>query len=159
MNEGFRFGRLIASNCEGFIKTTKSIYIVAKWIKAVDCYLDDATCSCDDDAKVEIVTNEKDNGDKKNWLSSTHLWNTNENLEIMEEKDERRAVLSPKSRSHHNNRHLGSKRDSLFRNKGIRRNHQESSSNSHGNIDCVNSITEGKFSVSLICETATLVMT
>ncbi|GJY81891.1 hypothetical protein Tco_0494642 [Tanacetum coccineum] len=37
--------------------------------------------SCDDDAKVEIVANEKDNCDKKNWLSSTHLWNTNENLE------------------------------------------------------------------------------
>ena len=38
--------------------------------------------SCDDDAKVEIVANENDNGDKKNWLSSTHLWNTNENLEV-----------------------------------------------------------------------------
>ncbi|GJT19962.1 hypothetical protein Tco_0878668 [Tanacetum coccineum] len=52
-------------------------------------YLADATCrvviplnnSCDDDAKVEIVANEKDNGDKKNWLSSTHFWNTNDNLE------------------------------------------------------------------------------
>lgn len=33
-----------------------------------------------DDVKVEIITNQKDNGDKKNWLSSTHLWNTNENL-------------------------------------------------------------------------------
>ncbi|KAI3809825.1 hypothetical protein L1987_19425 [Smallanthus sonchifolius] len=32
----------------------------------------------DDDAKVEVITNQKDNGDKKNWLSSTHLWNTNE---------------------------------------------------------------------------------
>ncbi|KAI3702452.1 hypothetical protein L6452_28190 [Arctium lappa] len=30
--------------------------------------------TCDEDPKVEI-----DNGDKKNWLSSTQLWNTNEN--------------------------------------------------------------------------------
>ncbi|PWA62266.1 Homeodomain-like protein [Artemisia annua] len=51
--------------------------------------------SCDDDTKVEIVANENDNGDKKNWLSSTHLWNTNENLETVEEKEERRAVFSP----------------------------------------------------------------
>lgn len=34
----------------------------------------------DEDAKVEMVTNQIDNGDKKNWLSSTHLWNSNENL-------------------------------------------------------------------------------
>ncbi|KAK1439901.1 hypothetical protein QVD17_05726 [Tagetes erecta] len=34
----------------------------------------------DDDAKVEIITNQIDNGDKKNWLSSTHLWNINENV-------------------------------------------------------------------------------
>ncbi|GJS76405.1 hypothetical protein Tco_0726286 [Tanacetum coccineum] len=56
-------------------------------------YLADATCSCDDDAKVEIVANEKDNGDKKNWLSSTHFWNTNDNLETVEEKEEMRAVI------------------------------------------------------------------
>ncbi|GJS89118.1 hypothetical protein Tco_0771754 [Tanacetum coccineum] len=49
--------------------------------------------SCDDDAKVEIVANEKDNGDKKNWLSSTHFWNTNDNLETVEEKEEMRAVI------------------------------------------------------------------
>ncbi|GKB17135.1 homeodomain-like protein [Tanacetum coccineum] len=53
------------------------------------------SCDDDDDAKVEIVANEKDNGDKKNWLSSTHLWNTNENLETVEEKEEMRAVFSP----------------------------------------------------------------
>ncbi|GKD08910.1 hypothetical protein Tco_1188595 [Tanacetum coccineum] len=58
-------------------------------------YLADATCrvviplnnSCDDDAKVEIVANEKDNGDKKNWLSSTHFWNTNDNLEDIKAVD------------------------------------------------------------------------
>nr|GEZ65746.1 homeodomain-like protein [Tanacetum cinerariifolium] len=67
-------------------------------------YLVDATCrvviplnnSYDDDAKVEIVANEKDNGDKKNWLSSTHFWNTNDNLEIVEEKEERGAVFITK---------------------------------------------------------------
>ncbi|XP_024967906.1 transcription factor NIGTH1-like isoform X1 [Cynara cardunculus var. scolymus] len=35
--------------------------------------------SCDDDAKVESII-KKDSGDKKNWLSSTQLWNTNENI-------------------------------------------------------------------------------
>lgn len=30
--------------------------------------------TCDEDPKVET-----DSGDKKNWLSSTQLWNTNEN--------------------------------------------------------------------------------
>ncbi|XP_076956282.1 transcription factor HHO3-like [Bidens hawaiensis] len=30
-----------------------------------------------DDVKVETITNQEDNGDKKNWLSSTHLWNIN----------------------------------------------------------------------------------
>ncbi|KAK9056686.1 hypothetical protein SSX86_024048 [Deinandra increscens subsp. villosa] len=36
----------------------------------------------DGDANVEIIKDQKDkeNGDKKNWLSSTHLWNTNEDL-------------------------------------------------------------------------------
>ncbi|GJS26166.1 hypothetical protein Tco_0486786 [Tanacetum coccineum] len=34
-----------------------------------------------DDARIENVANEKDNGDKKNWLNSTRLWNTDENLE------------------------------------------------------------------------------
>ncbi|GKC64693.1 hypothetical protein Tco_1097291, partial [Tanacetum coccineum] len=65
-------------------------------------YLADATCgvviplnnSCVDDAKVEIVANEKDNGDKKNWLSSTHFWNTNDNLE-WKEKRNMRGSLSP----------------------------------------------------------------
>nr|GEW59188.1 hypothetical protein [Tanacetum cinerariifolium] len=51
--------------------------------------------SCDDAAKVEIIAHEKDNGDKKNWLSSTHFWNTNDNLEIVEEKEEMRAVFIP----------------------------------------------------------------
>ncbi|KAI3769839.1 hypothetical protein L6452_00953 [Arctium lappa] len=36
------------------------------------------SCDDDDDAKVEIII-KKDSGDKKNWLSSTQLWNTNEN--------------------------------------------------------------------------------
>ncbi|XP_071700208.1 transcription factor HHO2-like [Rutidosis leptorrhynchoides] len=45
--------------------------------------------SCDD-VKVEI---NEENGDKKNWLSSTHLWNANENL--TEEEDVRRTIFSP----------------------------------------------------------------
>ncbi|KAL8205201.1 hypothetical protein R6Q57_007271 [Mikania cordata] len=65
----------------------------------------------DNDAKVEINTNQKDNGDKKNWLSSTHLWNTNENLnqkansatqmiikKKTEEEDAGRAIVNENNR-------------------------------------------------------------
>ncbi|XP_035841981.1 transcription factor HHO5 isoform X2 [Helianthus annuus] len=57
----------------------------------------------DDDAKVETAINRKDNGDKKNWLSSTHLWNTNESLNQMvkektEEEDGGRATVNENSR-------------------------------------------------------------
>ncbi|MFS7998430.1 putative transcription factor MYB-HB-like family [Helianthus anomalus] len=57
----------------------------------------------DDDTKVETVINRKDNGDKKNWLSSTHLWNTNESLNQMvkektEEEDGGRAMVNENSR-------------------------------------------------------------
>ncbi|GJW04316.1 hypothetical protein Tco_1563172 [Tanacetum coccineum] len=59
-----------------------------------DGYVADATCrvfitvnKCShDDAKIEIVANEKDNGDKKNWLISTYLWNTDENLEHLDKR-------------------------------------------------------------------------
>ncbi|KAM0060928.1 putative transcription factor MYB-HB-like family [Helianthus debilis subsp. tardiflorus] len=66
----------------------------------------------DDDAKVETAITRKDNGDKKNWLSSTHLWNTNESLNQMvkevklegtkwcktEEEDGGRAMVNENSR-------------------------------------------------------------
>ncbi|KAJ9561020.1 hypothetical protein OSB04_006180 [Centaurea solstitialis] len=34
----------------------------------------------DDDAKADEIMIKKDSGDKKNWLSSTQLWNTNEDI-------------------------------------------------------------------------------
>ncbi|KAL4555732.1 hypothetical protein LXL04_038360 [Taraxacum kok-saghyz] len=37
--------------------------------------------NCNDDSKVEITASQKDAGDKRNWLSSTHLWNANENAD------------------------------------------------------------------------------
>lgn len=37
--------------------------------------------NCDDDSKLEIIEKQYENSDKKNWLSSTQLWNTNENSE------------------------------------------------------------------------------
>ncbi|KAI3509541.1 hypothetical protein L1887_24902 [Cichorium endivia] len=36
--------------------------------------------SCNHDSEIEIVK-QNDNGDKRNWLSSTQLWNTNENVD------------------------------------------------------------------------------
>ncbi|KAM0062076.1 putative transcription factor MYB-HB-like family [Helianthus debilis subsp. tardiflorus] len=35
--------------------------------------------SCDEGVEVDLIREEKGGGDKKNWLSSTQLWNTNEN--------------------------------------------------------------------------------
>ncbi|KAI3716072.1 hypothetical protein L6452_23134 [Arctium lappa] len=35
--------------------------------------------TCDEDGQLEMITEEKGAGDKKNWLSSTQLWNTNDN--------------------------------------------------------------------------------
>ncbi|XP_076920337.1 transcription factor HHO5-like [Bidens hawaiensis] len=38
--------------------------------------------SCDEDAKVDMIREEKGGGDnKKNWLSSTQLWNPNTNMD------------------------------------------------------------------------------
>ncbi|KAL8223823.1 hypothetical protein R6Q57_019298 [Mikania cordata] len=34
--------------------------------------------TCDEDAEVDLIREEKGGGDKKNWLSSTQLWNTND---------------------------------------------------------------------------------
>ncbi|GJW40603.1 putative ribonuclease H-like domain-containing protein, partial [Tanacetum coccineum] len=76
-------------------KPDEDCYKLLKMMENQAGYLADATCrvviplnnSCDDDAKVEIVANEKDNGDKKNWLSSTHFWNTNDNLEDIKAVD------------------------------------------------------------------------
>ncbi|KAL8256257.1 hypothetical protein R6Q59_031324 [Mikania micrantha] len=34
--------------------------------------------TCDEDAKVDLIREEKGGGDKKNWWSSTQLWNTND---------------------------------------------------------------------------------
>lgn len=35
--------------------------------------------TCDEDGQLEMIGKEKGAGDKKNWLSSTQLWNTNDN--------------------------------------------------------------------------------
>ncbi|KAI7757533.1 hypothetical protein M8C21_017079 [Ambrosia artemisiifolia] len=64
----------------------------------------------DDDKKVETGTNQKDDVDKKSWLSSTHLWNTNENFNTKvnsiaqmvnkknEEEDLRREIVNENNR-------------------------------------------------------------
>nr|GEU45163.1 hypothetical protein [Tanacetum cinerariifolium] len=68
-------------------------------------YVADATCRVFitvnkrsyDDAKIEIVANEKDSRDKKNWLISTHLWNTDENLEVLLSQKRRHLLLARRS--------------------------------------------------------------
>lgn len=42
--------------------------------------------TCDEDAEVKMNSKEKGAGDKKNWLSSTQLWNTNDNNQIQNRK-------------------------------------------------------------------------